>query len=253
MLLHSKITGQGQPFLILHGLFGSSDNWYSFSKNFSDKFEVHLIDLRNHGRSFHSKNMNNKSMAKDLLFYIKHYDLKNIILMGHSLGGKVAMKFSIKNYKYLDKLISVDIGPKNYSIEHNNIINVLHDLDMSIFSSRKEVFQFLNNIYKDESLSRFLVKSIRIEKEDVSFRFNVDSIKNNIAFFGEKLDSEEICNTNSFFIKAEKSDYIIKKDFQVILNHFPNSNIIKVKDASHWVHVSNPSGFVNTIKEIINY
>ena len=253
MLLNSKISGQGQPFLILHGLFGSSDNWHSFSKNFSDKFEVHLIDLRNHGRSFHSKNMNNESMAKDLLFYIKHYDLKNIILMGHSLGGKVAMKFSIKNYKYLDKLISVDIGPKKYSIEHNNIINVLYDLDMSIFDSRKEVFQFLNNIYKDESLSRFLVKSLRIEQEDVSFRFNVDSIKNNISFFGEKLDSEEICNTNSFFIKAENSDYIIKKDAQVILNHFPNSNIIEVENASHWVHVSNPSGFVNTIKEIINY
>ena len=253
MLLHSKILGQGQPFLILHGLFGSSDNWYSFSKKISDKFEIHLIDLRNHGRSFHSKNMNNESMAKDLLFYINYYDLTNIILMGHSLGGKVAMKFSIKNYKYLDKLISVDICPKKYSIEHNNIINVLNDLDMSIFSSRKEIFTFLNNIYKDESLAQFLVKSVRIDQEILSFRFNIDSIKNNIAYFGEKLDSEEICNTNSFFIKAKKSDYIIKKDSQVILNHFPNSNIIEVENASHWVHVSNPIGFVNTIKEIINY
>jgi len=254
MLLHSKIIGTGQPFLILHGLFGSSDNWYSFSKKISNKFQVHLIDLRNHGRSFQSEKMDNDIMSEDLFHYIKHNNLNNILLMGHSLGGKVAMKFATKFNFYLDKLIIIDICNKSYLLEHDDVINMLDHLDLSCFTSRQEVYNILYDFSKNKLLSQFLVKNLyRMNNNKFQFRFNLNSIKKNINFFGQALKANEVVNIESFFLKGERSDYINPTDITTIKNNFPKSKIIEIKDADHWIHVSNPDLFLVELKKLINY
>ena len=254
MLLHSKITGTGQPFLILHGLFGSSDNWYSFSKQISNKFQVHLIDLRNHGRSFQSENMHNDIMSEDVNYYIKHNNLNNILLMGHSLGGRVAMQLASKFGFCLDKLIIVDICNKEYSLEGvNNIINMLDNLDLSCFKSRQEIYNILYDFSKDDKMSQFLVKNLyRNNDNKFIFRFDLNSIKKNISSFGE-LQENQIINSESFFIKGEKSNYIKKEDFFIIKKQFPKSKIIEIQNAYHWPHVDNPDAFLKEIKKIICY
>ena len=210
MLLHSKIIGEGKPFLILHGLFGSSDNWYSFGKCISKKFEIHLIDLRNHGKSFHQDKMDNDIMSEDILNYIKHFNLKDVILMGHSLGGKVAMNFAVNFPDYLEKLIVVDICPKFYVLKHTGMINMLDNLDLSILKSRKEAYVMLYQISNEDMLSRFLVKNLyRTNNNLFAFRFNLDSIKTNINSFGKELNPNDMSLTEAIFIKGEKSDYIL--------------------------------------------
>ena len=125
MILQSRILGKGRPLVILHGLFGMLDNWQSLGKKFAENFEVHLIDQRNHGKSFHHNDCSFELMAEDLRIYIEHHSLSNVYIIGHSMGGKVAMFYSVKNYKNVEKLIVVDIAPKKYSITNSNHVKIL--------------------------------------------------------------------------------------------------------------------------------
>ena len=193
-------------------------------------------------------------MSEDLFYYVKHNNLNNILLMGHSLGGKVAMKFATKFNFYLDKLIIVDICNKSYLIQHDDVLNMLDHLDLSCFESRKEVYNVLYDFSKNKLLSQFLVKNLhRTNNNKFKFRFNLHSIKKNINSFGQELKANEIVNTESFFIKGEKSDYINQNDIVTIKKNFSKSKIIEIKNSDHWIHVSNPDLFLMELKKLINY
>jgi esterase len=160
-MLHSIILGEGQPFLILHGFLGMADNWKTLGAKWSENgYQVHLIDQRNHGRSLHSDTFSYEIMAQDIKEYCDAHKLQNIILLGHSMGGKVAMKFASLHESYLNKLIIADIAPKEYAPHHSDIINGLRSIDFDIVKSRNEADEILGKMIPDFGTRQFLLKSL---------------------------------------------------------------------------------------------
>ncbi|MEJ6734977.1 MAG: alpha/beta fold hydrolase, partial [Flavobacteriales bacterium] len=188
MELFSRVIGRGQPLIIIHGLFGMSDNWQSLAKQFSDFFEVHLIDQRNHGRSFHDTDFSYQSLSQDLLNYIESKKLEEVIILGHSLGGKTAMEFAVAYPSVVKKLVVVDISPKFYPIHHHTIIKGLRFLAQHELTSRKVADQLLSEFIEQSDVRQFLLKSLYWnEEKKLEFRFNLEGIANNIENVGQAL------------------------------------------------------------------
>ena len=189
-VLHSTIIGEGQPFLILHGYFGMSDNWKSLGNKFSKNHQVHLIDQRNHGRSFHSNEFDYELLVEDLLNYIKHHNLEKVILLGHSMGGKVAMLFAVTYPEFIDKLIIADIGPKYYKPHHEHILAALNAVNFSLHNTRSKVEEVLRIYIKEEGIIQFMLKNVFWEsKGKLAYRFNLHSLTENNSEVGEALPS----------------------------------------------------------------
>lgn len=244
-LLYSKVEGQGKPFLILHGFLGMSDNWKTLGSQFAEaSFEVHMLDLRNHGRSFHSDEFSYEAMAKDVLFYCKKNNLKNIILLGHSMGGKVAMQVACENPDLVERLIIADIGPKFYAPHHQLILKALNSVDFTKKPSRKEVEEILKEDIRDFGTRQFLLKSLYWKtSEELAFRFNLEVFNEKIQEIGKALDSESKFSKPTLFLRGSKSDYILDEDFCTIEYHFPNVKIETISNAGHWLHAENPDDF----------
>lgn len=250
--MFSRIYGNGQPLIIIHGLFGMSDNWNSLGKIFSKNYNVHLVDLRNHGRSFHDEVFTYEAMSKDLKSYITHHNLENPIILGHSLGGKVAMHFCFKNKSLVSKLIVVDIAPKSYSIDfHRNILNTLVDFHLNNFKSRNEIDLALSYSIKDSAIRLFLMKNIyRNDSSLFAWRFNIKVLLNKIENIKDANFLISTINTPTLFIKASKSDYITKEDELLIQDHFDNVIIKEIQNSGHWVHAEQTNLFN---KEVLNF
>lgn len=248
-ILHSKVIGKGKPFLILHGYFGMGDNWKSHANKLAnDGFEVHLIDQRNHGRSFHSDEFNYELMVDDLRDYIEHYKLGKVTLLGHSMGGKTAMLFSVEYFNLVEKLIIADIAPRKYSPHHNAILKSLNSVNFSIHTSRKLVDEQLAKLIPEVGVRGFLAKSLYWkEKGQLAFRFNLQSLTKNNHEVGAALPSFTIFEGEMLFLRGEKSEYIIESDIPLIQAHFPNSTIKAIANAGHWLHAENPRDFYNEI------
>ena len=185
MKLYSRVLGEGQPLIIIHGLFGMSDNWSSLAKLYADYFEVHLIDQRNHGHSPHANEFSYLHLSNDLHQYITDNQLNDVIIIGHSLGGKTAMHFAVSFPELIHKLIIVDISPRFYPIHHDKIIEGLKILDFSILKSRSQVDEVLSKYIKDSDVRQFLLKSIYWkERNQLDFRFNLNAISQNISNVG---------------------------------------------------------------------
>jgi len=157
-VLHSTIIGKGSPLIILHGYFGMGDNWRVLANKFSNNFEVHIVDQRNHGRSFHSDDFDYELLVEDLLYYIEHFNLTKVNMLGHSMGGKVAMLFAVTYPVFVDKLIVADIGPKFYQPHHEHILAALNAVNFSIHNSRKKVEDVLKITLKNQGLFSLSLK-----------------------------------------------------------------------------------------------
>ena len=262
MKLAYRKIGAGQALIILHGLLGSSDNWQTLGKKFAEKFEVYLIDLRNHGHSPHSGEWNYNVMSDDLQELIKDNNLKNIVLMGHSMGGKVAMHFAIKHAALLDKLIVVDVAPKYSPVHHRTILDALLSINLNTISSRKEVEEQLLLYIKDKGTVQFLLKNLYwTEKNNLSeteeksarlaWRFNLETINKNIESVGEAINTGFPCKTSTLFIRGEKSDYIKDEDWKDIQKMFPTSILKTIPNAGHWIHAEQPDLFYNTVMDFL--
>jgi esterase len=250
-ILHSTIKGEGSPLLILHGYFGMSDNWKSLGNEFSKDFEVHLIDQRNHGRSFHGDAFNYTILVDDLFHYIKHHQLVKIYLIGHSMGGKTAMLFAVKYPALIDKLVVVDISPRAYQPHHNAILAGLNAIHFSMHNSRKLVDEKLTSFIPEFGVRQFLMKNIYwVEKGQLAFRFNLQSLTENNPEIGAELPPFTLFNKETLFLKGQKSDYITEKEAPIIETHFPNSKIVEIANAGHWLHAENPKDFY---KEVIGF
>ena len=248
MKLFSRIIGEGSPLLIVHGLFGMSDNWQSLGKKFANFYEVHLIDQRNHGRSPHSKVFNYKVLADDLVKYIKDHKLKNVLLMGHSLGGKTAMEVAVRYPDLVNKLIVVDISPKAYPVHHDTIIEGLQSLDFNVLNSRGEADRKLAEYIVDAGVRQFLLKSLYwVEKGRLAFRFNLEVIAEHITEVGKVLADKMQYKGPSLFVDGAFSSYIVDEDEDLILEHFPEAEIVTIKDAGHWVHAEQPERFFDEV------
>lgn len=244
-MLYSKIEGEGKPLLILHGFLGMSDNWKTLGTQFaSDGFQVHILDLRNHGRSFHSDVFTYEAMVQDVFEYCQANQLNGIDIIGHSMGGKVAMLFAATYPETVDKLIVADIAPKYYPQHHQDILAGLNAVDFSVKPSRNEVEAVLTTYIPDFGTRQFLMKNLYwIEPGQLAFRFNLPVFNTNLEAIGKELDADLIFKNPALFIRGGASRYILDSDFENIKKHFPNSEIETIPNVGHWLHAENPKMF----------
>jgi len=252
--LHSTILGEGQPFIILHGFLGMSDNWKTLGNKFADSgYQVHLLDQRNHGRSPHTPEMNYEVLAKDIFDYCQIHKLKNIILLGHSMGGKAAMLAAGKYPDLIEKLIVVDISPKYYAPHHQQIMEGLTALEKQNLTSRGEAEEFLSKFVEDLGTRMFLLKNLYWEtKEKLSLRPNLKVLKETIEEVGAELPAGFKFVKPTLFIKGGKSNYITKEDEPLIARHFPNAEIQVIPNAGHWVHAEKTKDFYDNVQRFLN-
>lgn len=247
-ILHSKIIGEGKPLLILHGYFGASDNWKTLGSQFAENYQVHLIDQRNHGRSFHANEFNYEILADDLYNYIQYHQLEEIYLIGHSMGGKTAMLFAVTFPDLIDKLIIVDISPKEYKPHHDAILAGLNSVDFSKQTSRSLVDAQIANYIPEVGVRQFLLKNVYWrEKGVLDYRFNLKSLTDNNAEIMKPLPIKTKFVKETLFLKGEKSDYIMLAEHLIIDAHFPNNKIVEIKNAGHWLHAENPKQFYQEV------
>ncbi|WP_461532717.1 alpha/beta fold hydrolase [Sinomicrobium sp.] len=251
--LYSKILGQGKPLIILHGFLGMSDNWKTLGSKFAEEgFEVHLVDQRNHGRSFHSDQFSYELLTEDLLRYCKYHQLEDLSIIGHSMGGKTAMLFATTHRELVEKLVVVDISPKYYPVHHQTILNGLLSIDFNITKSRKEADEQLSRYIPELGIRQFLLKNIYWkEKEELAFRFDLNALNDNIEEIGKALPQEAVYPNETLFVKGEKSEYITADDQQLIQKHFPQASISVVQGAGHWVQAENPKMFFEITSEFL--
>ena len=253
MILHSNILGKGQPFIFLHGFLGMSDNWKTLGTQFSENnYEVHLLDQRNHGRSFHSDDFNYEVMVEDLKAYCDAHQLKDIILLGHSMGGKTAMLFAIEYPELVSKLIIADISPRYYPVHHETILKGLSALDFSTIKSRGEADDILKQYVSDFGTRQFLLKNLYWETiETLALRMNLQALKTNVNEVGEALPMHSKFLKDTLFLRGDKSEYIAIQDEGLIKTHFPKAEIVTIANAGHWLHAENPTDFYNEVTNFL--
>ncbi len=247
-LLHSSISGKGFPMIILHGFLGMGDNWKSLANKFSDNYEVHVVDQRNHGRSFHDDDFSYEHMVEDLLYYLDYHELKSVQILGHSMGGKTAMLFAVEYPERVHKLIVADIAPRFYPPHHQVILDALGEVDFKKISSRSEVDKILQKHIPEIGIRQFLLKNVyRKEKDQFAFRFNLEVLEEHYDEIGVSLPPRTIFEGPVLFLKGALSGYIGEQDKDMISAHFPNSKIISIANAGHWLHAENPIDFYNNV------
>ena len=253
MILHSQIIGEGTPLIILHGFMGMGDNWKTLGNRFAEEgYQVHLVDQRNHGRSFHSDDFTYEAMANDLLEYINHYKLKTISLLGHSMGGKTAMQFACENSHRVHKLLVADIGPKAYPQHHQDILKALSLLDFNTLKTRKEADELLSRFIKDLGTRQFLLKNLYwVEKGVLGLRVNLEVVTREIAEVGKSLNQSFVFEKETLFLRGSKSGYIEDVDELMILKQFPKSKIVTVSNSGHWLHAENPNEFYQFVMNFL--
>ena len=249
MTLHSRIEGEGIPMIILHGFLGMSDNWKSLATQFaSEGFQVHALDLRNHGKSFHSNEFNYEVMVEDVKNYIQVHQLTKSVVLGHSMGGKVAMLLATMYSNLVSKLIIADIGPKYYAPHHQTILAGLNAVDFSKNPSRSDVEQIVTNFITDFGTRQFLLKNLYWKTpEQLAFRFNLQVFNDKIETIGTALPFENKFDGPTLFLRGAKSDYILDADFETIYHHFPMATIVTIANAGHWLHAENPKDFFQEV------
>jgi pimeloyl-ACP methyl ester carboxylesterase len=230
-----------------------SDNWKTLGNRWAeDGYEVHLLDQRNHGRSFHSDEFSYEVMAEDLKKYCDEHNLKEIILLGHSMGGKVAMQFAVTYPEIVSKLIVADIGPKAYPPHHQDILKALSKLDFSIIQSRGEAEDILSEYIKDEGTKLFLLKNLyRKNKNELGLRINLPVLSAKIGEVGVALPENTIFKGDTLFLGGEKSGYIEPMDEILIKKHFPKAKIGTISNAGHWLHAENPDEFYENVMNFL--
>jgi esterase len=252
MKLHYRKSGAGRPLIILHGLLGSSDNWFSLAKVFAESFEVYLVDQRNHGQSPHSDEFNYPLMVEDLHAFIQEHNLHQPAIIGHSMGGKTAMNFAVKYPHLLSQLIVVDIVPKAYPVHHDHILDGLHAIDITTLTSRTEADAQLSNHVTEPDVRQFLLKNLyRTSDGKFAWRVNLTAIDAHIEEIGAGMQHEGTYAGPALFIKGARSNYYAIGDEQVIKSIFTKAEIVTL-ETGHWVQAEKPVEFSATVIEFLN-
>ncbi len=250
MHLFFRKTGEGTPMVILHGVFGSSDNLFTVSKNIADSgFGVFTVDARNHGQSPRDDRFNYDVMADDLNEFLIQQDIKNPIILGHSMGGKTVMQYAMK-YDNFSKLVIVDIAPRYYPTHHNHILNGLAAIPTETLTSRKEAEDIFSEYVSDPGEKQFILKNLyRNDEGKFGWRINVPVISRDIYQIGAEIDLTRKIEKPVLFIRGGESAYISDEDLAEIKRAFLNAEIVTIDGANHWVHATKPAEFVRTVVE----
>lgn len=248
--LNYKKYGSGKPLIILHGLFGSHNNWANISAQLARDYSVYALDLRNHGDSPHSAKFDLESMAADLNAFMIRIGIDKAIVLGHSMGGKVAMTFAQNHPEKVSKLIVVDIAPRSYGEGQRSLVDALVDLDLSKCSRQQDVHKALEPAIPSIDVRYFLLTNlVRDEHRNFTWKINLNTISASLENITTGISPASIFNEPTLFLKGENSDFITSSDFAMIKKIFPFSDVKTVKGAGHWIHVDEKETFVHMVSE----
>ncbi len=255
MKLFFRKSGEGKPIIILHGVFGSSDNWFSISKAIAEKgFAVYALDARNHGQSPRSEIFGYEWMAEDLHEFIQDHQLQDAIIIGHSMGGKTVMHFAMKYPSLFDKLIVVDIAPKFYPAHHSHIIQGLQAIDLETLASRQEAEKTLAMHVSNIGERQFLLKNLyRTETGKFDWRINLPVLSREIYQIGGDFTDTQVVEKPILFIRGSESGYIFDEDISMIQEIFPLASVLTIQGAGHWVQAEKPEAFVEAVIQFIKH
>jgi len=255
MQLFYRKYGEGKPLIILHGLFGISDNWVGFGKKIAELgYQVYIPDQRNHGQSPHSPSFNYLALVDDLFEFIDEHELEEVTILGHSMGGKVAMRFALENPEYIAKLIVVDISMRAYKARphHKNILKAMQQVDFSKVKSRKEVELVLAKHIWEPKIRLFVMKNLhRIEGNTFEWRLYLDGILDNLDQMFDGIDALDSFEKPSLFIRGGASNYVNDGDIPGINKAFPQNTLHTIPNATHWVHAEAPELFYQYVSEFL--
>lgn len=246
--LHFRESGSGPALIILHGVFGSGENWFTVAKKFSEHFRVFLPDQRNHGRSPHSEEFSYPLLVQDLKDFADQQGLKKFFLIGHSMGGKVAMHFASEHPERLEAMVVADIAPRKYQPHHQQVMAGLKAVDLNIVGSRTEAESAMAAHITEGDVRQFLLKNL-YRKEDGKFawRLNLPVLEKAVESIGDSVEFSKKVSVPALFIRGDKSRYIRPEDEDLIRNIFPKSSIAGIEDAGHWVQAEKPEEFTRTV------
>jgi esterase len=252
MRLNFRAIGDGPLVIILHGFLGSLDNWRTASDRMSSRFKIIRVDLRNHGRSPHHPAMSYPAMADDIYEFCNHQDIASAHLLGHSMGGKVAMLFATSHPQRIEKLIVVDIAPKGYPASHEATLAALRNLDLGPFRSFGEIDAALAPQIPTPSIRQFLMKNLA-RRPDASFcwRIDLDAIQKNYHELTKPIVPTHAFPKPACFIRGGRSDYVVDEDLPLIKKMFPRAEIVTIPDAAHWVHTDATEEFLKIVTDFL--
>lgn len=252
MKLNYKILGEGSPLVILHGLLGMLDNWQAPARLLEDSYQCILVDLRNHGHSPHSPQHDYACMSADVIELMDDLGLETANILGHSMGGKVAMKLAQEHPNRVGKLVVADIGPKFYPVHHQDILTALRAVPLDSISRRSEAEEHMIPYITEASVRQFLMKSLfRPEKGRFGWRFNLDAIESQIEHVGEPIDQLDYAG-ETLFIRGGNSNYILDADWPDIKVLFPNAFLETIDGTGHWLHAEKPQLFTDAIRNFLS-
>ncbi len=260
MELFYRKEGSGPPLVIIHGLYGSSDNWVNMGRRLAENYTVYMIDQRNHGRSPFAGEHTYNAMRDDLADFFKQHQIEKASILGHSMGGKTAMWFAADYPEKVEKLVVADIAPKDYMLLkdesqfhlHRNILLALKEIDFKTVKSRKEIDELLSERIDSGIIRQFLLKNVTKDKKSGFYRLriNIDVLYNyldeivngvNYKWFDARIP---ITSYPVIFIRGLKSNYIMDEDIPMLKEIYPDASIIDIPDAGHWLHVEKPDEFM---------
>ncbi len=254
MSLHYQIVGEGgTPLLLIHGLFGSSDNWRGIAKQLSKTRQVISVDLRNHGQSFQHPQQNYPLMAADIDEVLAELGIDKVHLLGHSIGGKVAMQFAIDYAPRLNKLIIVDIAPRSYPDSHSQIFKNLMAVNLAQFSQRNEVDKALATTIPEQAVRNFLLMNLTLQDGKLAWRINLNHLFCNYPSLLQAITPTTAIVQPTLFISGGDSDYIGAEDRQHIRQWFTHVQLLRIANAGHWVHADKPEAFCQTVESFLNH
>ncbi len=253
MKLFFERVGNGEPLLILHGLFGSSDNWRTVAKPLTHHYTVYFVDLRNHGRSPHAATISYPEMADDVRQLMDDEGMVSASFLGHSMGGKVAMSFALSQPKRVQHLIVADMGMKRYHPHHADVLKALHAVDLNTTEQRLDAERIIRHYISDHSTEQFLLKGLyRPTETTFAWRFNLPAITEQYDHILEAVgEGKQAYDKPVLFIRGERSNYINDAEFLHIQEAFPLAQLVTIKDAGHWVHAERPIPFMNEVLKFL--
>ncbi|MEZ4904569.1 MAG: alpha/beta fold hydrolase [Spirosomataceae bacterium] len=254
MELFFRQIGEGRPMVILHGLFGSSDNWLTISKTIADLgFSVYLVDQRNHGRSPHLDTHTYPELADDLHEFLQQQRIDNPILVGHSMGGKTVMQYAMQYPDGFSALVVVDIAPKSYPVHHTDILKGLKAVPLATLKSRQEADTILSRYEPSLGVRQFLLKNLyRSDEGGFAWRLNLPVLDRDIEIIGDDLQHTQVIAKPTLFIRGGESRYVKDSDIPAILSLFPHAQIDTIEGASHWVQAEQPEAFVDSLTRFLD-
>lgn len=249
--LNFKKMGRGRPLIVMHGLFGSLDNWMTLGKRWSEDFSVYLVDLRNHGKSPHAVSHTIQTMAEDVISFLDQQNLENAAVLGHSMGGKVAMELALQFPERIQSLIVADMGPQQYARGHDQIFEALQAVDIDNAEQRSDITDQLQQYIAEPGIIAFLAKNAVRTENGFRWRMNLDVLEAEYEGILQPTVSQRSYDKRVLVLKGEKSPYITDEseaEFRVL---FPRVEIVTIPRAGHWLHAEQPEIFYEKVRQFL--